>query len=119
MHKCPRCGQPGGVLLFNLVSPCEQCYGSPVGSKRYWITADYPCPCPEGAIAWQGWAADAARIEWIYSTPVPNVILQEQAEHIVVCSDSGSYPLVKATCWNLQAYRGFTARVVLVERTNR
>lgn len=55
-HKCPACGQDGGVLLFQQVTECDACR-----QGRIVVAAFDPKSPPEGLVGWHGFATDEGR----------------------------------------------------------
>jgi hypothetical protein len=81
VNKCPKCGGPGGVLLFNLVHPCDSCFGAKAG--RRWLLLRMPHPLPPGKIL--GWNASTCgeNMESYTRLPIPVGDLPEAGIHNV------------------------------------
>jgi hypothetical protein len=59
-YDCPKCGQPGGVLLFTSVGVCDPCLSK--GRSKYVVRCHYRDePMPSGAIAWNAYDTMDAR----------------------------------------------------------
>ncbi len=65
---CPKCGAVGvGVLLFNLVAPCDKCKGISLKRKQRYTS------CTQGELA-SGWPVGAKRIYFFMPSDYAEIV---------------------------------------------